>query len=146
MRYRSRGDPLDPEEATVAGNRVVARYRNGKLVKGTTVDFLPKRDFFHVQSASGAVTTIQHSELKAVFFVRDLVGNERHFNSNFFDAVQPAQGRKIRVVFADGEVLVGTTQGYDPGRPGFFLIPADPACNNERCFVIATATRRVEPL
>ena len=124
-------------------NRVVARFLNGKLVKGTTADFLPTRDVFHVQSEAGAITEIRHGELKAIFFVRDFRGNPRHHNSNRFDPARPAQGRKIRVVFADGEVLVGTTQGYQPDRPGFFLVPADPASNNERCFVLAAATRTV---
>ena len=39
--------------------------------------------------------------------------------------------------------MVGTTQGYNPGRPGFFLIPADPQSNNERCFVVTGATQEV---
>jgi hypothetical protein len=52
-------------------------------------------------------------------------------------------GRKIRVRFKDGEVLVGTTQGYQPGRPGFFLVPADPGSNIERCYVISAATDEV---
>ena len=43
------------------------------------------------------------------------------------------------VVFRDGEELVGTTQGYDRARPGFFVVPIDPGSNNERCFVIAKA-------
>lgn len=47
------------------------------------------------------------------------------------------------MTFKDGEVLVGTTQGYQPGRPGFFLEPADRASNIERCFVVAAATREV---
>ena len=55
----------------------------------------------------------------------------------------PLGGKKMRVVFQDGEVLLGTTQGYQPGRPGFFLVPADPRSNNERCFVISSATREV---
>jgi hypothetical protein len=32
-------------------------------------------------------------------------------------------GRMIKVVFKDGEVLAGTTTGYQPGRPGFSLCP-----------------------
>jgi hypothetical protein len=40
-------------------------------------------------------------------------------------------------------VLVGTTQGYQPGRPGFFLIPADAKSNNERCYVVASAAREI---
>ena len=45
--------------------------------------------------------------------------------------------------FKDGEELLGTTQGYQPDRPGFFVIPADPESNNERCYVVASATEEV---
>ncbi len=34
-------------------------------------------------------------------------------------------GRKVKVLFKDGEVLVGSTMGYDIKRLGFFLFPAD---------------------
>ena len=43
----------------------------------------------------------------------------------------------------DGEVLVGTTTGYQPGRPGFFLVPADGDANIERCYVVTAATKDV---
>jgi hypothetical protein len=52
-------------------------------------------------------------------------------------------GRKLRIVFKDGEVLVGTTQGYQPGRQGFFVVPADAKSNNERCYVVSAATQEV---
>ena len=48
-------------------------------------------------------------------------------------------GKKIEVTFKDGEVLVGTTMGYDAQRPGFFLFPADDTTNNTRTFVVAAA-------
>jgi len=130
----------------MAGNLVVARYSDGRVVKGTTVDFLPGRDVMHVQAENGEITLVHHSDLKAVFFVRSLRGNPSHSESNRFDPDRPVPGRKLRVVFADGEVLIGTTQGYQPNRPGFFLIPADPDSNTERCFVITASTREVQLL
>ena len=130
----------------MAGNRVVARCRDGRRVKGTTVDFLPTRDFFHVNCEDGTVVRVGHPELKAVFFVRDLVGDSAHPHSNEFPADRPVAGRKVRVEFEDGEVLVGATQGYSAGRAGFFVVPADPAANAERCFVIAAATTKIELL
>ena len=48
------------------------------------------------------------------------------------------------MTFSDGEVLVGTTTGYQPGRPGFFLEPADPESNIERAYIITAATRAVD--
>ena len=127
-------------------NRVVARYRDGRTAKGSTADFLPGREFFHVLSPAGQTVPVRHAELKAVFFVRDLAGDPAHRERNAFEPGQAAPGRRIRVVFQDGEVLVGTTQGYQPGRPGFFIVPADPKSNIERCFVIAAATRDVQLL
>jgi len=127
-------------------NRVVARFKDGRTVKGSTADFLPARELFHVQTTAGETVPVRHADLKAVFFVRDLAGNPAHRDRKEFEAGQAAPGRKIRVVFQDNEVLVGTTQGYQPGRPGFFIVPADPASNIERCFVISAATRDVQLL
>lgn len=128
----------------MASNKVVARYRDGRMVKGVTTDFLPTRDFFHVQAEGSGPVLVRHGELKAIFFVRDFAGNPGHKASNVFDASRPVVGRKLKVVFLDGEVLIGTTQGYAPGRPGFFIVPADADSNTERCYVIATATKSVD--
>ena len=126
------------------GNRVVARYRDGRMIKGVTGDFGPAREVFHVTpEGGGAPVTIRPGDLKAIFFVRDLVGDPDHQPKNEFAASALAIGKKLRVVFEDGEVLVGTTQGYQPGRPGFFIVPADPTTNTERCFVITAATKEV---
>ena len=113
----------------MAGNKVVARYLDGRTLKGVTTDFLPTRDVFHVAvEGGGPPVAIRHADLKAIFFVRDLVGNPNHAARNEFDSAKPVIGKKLRVVFADGEILIGTTQGYQPGRPGFFIVPAESRC------------------
>jgi hypothetical protein len=126
---------------------VVARYLDGRLLKGVTNDFLPAKDRFHLvplESAPGTKPVeVLIGDLKALFFVRDFTGNPQHKESGDFDPTKAAGGRKIRVVFKDGETMVGTTQGYQPGRPGFFVVPADAKSNNERCFVVSAATREV---
>jgi hypothetical protein len=123
-------------------NRIVARYRDGRVVKGTTNDFLPTRASFHLMPAAGGpAQAVPIAELKALFFVRDLVGNKDYSEKKTFE--RPAVGRKVRVTFDDGEVLVGTTQGYQPGRDGFFMVPVDPLSNNERIYVLTAATTDV---
>jgi len=124
------------------GSLVVARYRVGSVVKGTTTDFSPLRDRFHVD-VEGTITEVLYEDLKAIFFVRDLAGDPEHRKTNEFDAAKPVIGRKLTVEFDDGEILVGTTQGYRPDRKGFFVIPADQSGNAERCYVVASATRKV---
>jgi hypothetical protein len=82
-------------------------------------------------------------ELKAVFFVKTFEGNREYKDKKELEADKTVAGRKIRVIFKDGEVLVGTTHGYQPDRPGFFIHIADTQANNERCFIISAATQEV---
>ena len=76
--------------------------------------------------------------------VKDYEGDPEHVESKVFDPAHPPAGRKIKVVFEDGEILVGTTTGYQKGRPGFFLVPADVTSNMERCYVVTAATVGIE--
>ncbi len=128
-------------------NKVVARYADGRMVKGVTADFFPGKDLFHV-SVSSALgdeepVEIHTKDLKALFFVKDYVGDSKHDERNEFDPSGRPAGRPIRVAFKDGEVLLGTTTGYQRGRPGFFILPADTASNIERCYVVTAATKDI---
>ena len=128
-------------------NKVVARYQDGRILKGFASDFLPNKDMFHLALADSPPGSkpveVKVAELKAVFFVKDFAGNPDYKDSEEFDASKPVIGRKIKVLFSDGELLVGTTQGYQQGRAGFFVIPADPRSNIERCYVVTAAAHRI---
>ena len=128
-------------------NQVVAHTKTGQLIKGITNNFLPNKESFHLLPAGSAPGSkpmeVFLNQLKALFFVKDLQGQRDHQEKNAFDPYAFQQGKKIRVVFQDGEVLVGLTQGYQPGRPGFFMVPADPKSNNERCYIVASSTKEV---
>jgi len=128
-------------------NKIVARFQDGRVMKGTTADFFPNKDVFHVTVSTAApgakAEEVRTKDLKALFFVKDFAGNPKHVNRNEFDPAHPRPGRRIKVVFKDGEVLIGATTGYQPGRPGFFLVPADPASNTDRCYVVSAAAREV---
>jgi hypothetical protein len=124
-------------------NRVVARFTDGRMLKGITRDFSVSRDFFHVipPEAGAAPVRVALAALKAVFFVKDHVGNKDYNEKKQFDRLVP--GRKLQVVFKDGETIVGSTTAYDAARPGFFMTPADPKSNNDRIYVVARAVRAV---
>jgi hypothetical protein len=128
-------------------NKVVAHFQNGSVVKGLTVDFVAVKDRFHLLVEGAPVGTapreIVMSDLKGLFFVRDLDGDLGHAKSNIFELSDMRPGRKIRVVFKDGEVMNGITQAYTPGRPGFFIVPADQRSNTERAYIVTSATREV---
>jgi len=126
--------------------KVVAHYMDGKVVKGFTRDFVPYADVFHIYergAPGGGSREIQVRELKGVFFVKDLDGDLGHAKSNIFDPADLTPGRKIRVLFKDGEVLMGYTPDFLSTRPGFFVLPADLRSNSDRCYIVTAATERV---
>jgi hypothetical protein len=128
-------------------NKIVARFADGRIFKGSTADFLPTRDHFHLSTngapAGSKPARIQVKDLKALIFVKDFAGNPRHEEAREFAPDRTTSGRRIKVIFKDGEILVGTTLAYQPGRPGFFLVPVDPQSNMERCFVVVAATAKI---
>ena len=117
------------------------------MVKGSTSDFVPAKELFHVAPADAPKgtkpTAVSVKDLKAIFFVKDFAGRPDYTPTNEFEGDKTPVGRKIKVLFADGETIVGTTQAYQPGRPGFFMVPADPAANIERCYVVSAATSEI---
>ena len=127
--------------------KIVVRYVNGKTLKGYSQDFSPTSPHFHVRpnEAVGSDPGQQVSlcDLKAIFFVRYFSGDDSYEERKTFVAGKALSGKKIQVTFKDGEVLVGTTTGYDAQRPGFFLFPADDKTNNTRTFVVMAAVKNV---
>ena len=111
------------------------------------MDFVPQKDSFHFMLDGAAqdckLPKVHIHELKAVFFVRDFTGNPYYQDKKEIEAGKPIAGRKIKVLFKDGEQIVGTTSSYQSNRPGFFVSPADSQSNIERCFVVTRATSDV---
>lgn len=128
------------------GRRVVAHYRGGRMLKGTTHDFAPGKPECRVyengDERSRAVA-VSMADLKALFFVKSYQGNKQHVEKKTFKP-GPAQGRKVSVTFHDGETMMGYTVGYDAKKQGFFLVPVDPDSNNARVYVVNAAVARLE--
>ena len=129
-------------------NKVVARFRDGRMVKGYTYDFNPYKETFHVcvTQYSKEVIGVSHSPLKAVFFVKTFEGNKDHRDPEDFslDSLKSMPGLKVKVTFFDGEVMYGSTNGYAPERKGFFIFPVDKESNNDRVFAIRESAVTVE--
>jgi len=127
-------------------NRIVAHFKGGKLLKGYTHDFTPAGETFHLTDEGGNVHQVKCSDLKALFFVKTFEGRKEYVEKKRFDQVDPGsiRGLKIKVKFIDGEVIRGTSLGYSKDRKGFYIVPIDPDCNNERIYVIADSVLSVE--
>ncbi len=131
-------------------HRVVVHFKDGRLLKGYTQDFIPAHEMFHLTSERaadrGRVYEIRCDNLKAIFFVKTLKGNRTYVEKKKFEEITGAgsRGLKIRVKFPDGEVIRGTSYDYSKKFKGFFIIPVDPRGNNEKVYVISDAALDVK--
>ncbi len=128
--------------------KIVARYASGKIIKGYTNNFSPNRPLFNVYPIHADTTQagirVLLKELKALFFVRDFVGNPKYDENKEINLPMQYNGIIVEVEFKDGEVLIGTTAGYNLNSSGFFLFPLDPKSNNIKLFVVVASVREVK--
>jgi hypothetical protein len=131
-------------------NRVVARFADGRVVKGYTYDFGPGKKGFHVISSLDEkprnADVVAFSNLKAVFFVDSFEGRKDHPAEKDLGAQegQIDSTIKVKATFHDGETMTGTTLGFNRDREGFFITPIDKENNNTRVFVIFNAVVKME--
>lgn len=133
----------------------MAHTKDGQVIKGFSRDFHPERESFHLVLRQGQVASsqeIQMVELKALFHVKTWGRRDRHRGSvpHFpdGDVNRPMEGTYVKTVleFYDGEKILGYTRDYDPNRPGFYLIPADPEDNNAKIYVLNSALVNIQLL
>lgn len=129
--------------------KAVVKYQNGEIVKGWIEDFRPDRESFIlfplIEYSEEDRLEIIFSSLKAVFFVKDFMGNKDYKKVRTFNVdinITPSQ-RKLIVNFKDGEHLYGTSHSYSRYKIGFFVYPIDSKDNNDRIFVVHSAVESV---
>ncbi len=130
--------------------KIVARFLQGGMIKGYTQNFFPDRPIFHIRpigpEVSDELIEIQIKDLKAIFFVRDFLGNRLYREEKTLSSGAKIPGRRVEITFKDKEVMIGSVLDYDPKRPGFFLFPTDPYSNNQKIFVVSQTVDQVEYL
>lgn len=130
-----------------ARQRLVVRYKDGRLDYGMCYALNPRENSFYLDRADlGGVTTgetiqVRFSDLKAVFSVKSFDGK--------FDPLErfrqwTPEGEELVVQFEDGEVLRGSSlHRYDPDEPRFVLIPKDLKSNNLSILIESSAVARI---
>ncbi|HYA96982.1 MAG TPA: hypothetical protein VEH49_02725 [Methylomirabilota bacterium] len=135
-------EPPSPQDTR---SKTVVAYLDGRRLKGYVYNFSPANDRFKLfprdDAPNSRGTEVHIKDLKAVFFVKDFIGDPAYKESQWVDPSR--MGRRIEVTFADGETIKGTTDAYNPLKPGFFISPADPECNTLRVFVVRRNARQV---
>lgn len=127
-------------------NQVVARFKDGRVLKGSSLDVDPKKPFFHLRDGSGEVEQVQLADLKALFFVRSFEGDPSRDDATELDPKDPRSrgSTLVRLRFGDGEEIVGLTNHYPPNRPYFFVLPVDPKSNNIRMLINRDALEGID--
>ena len=126
--------------------QIVVHMKDGKIHKGITHDFDPANERFHLLPAEGGGVplSIALEKMKALFYVRDYIGNRDFVARKQFDDAKRAGHRAI-LTFNDGEEIWGTLgEGYDGKGPGFFFFPVDEEDNNIRIFVIRSSLKELK--
>jgi hypothetical protein len=137
------------------GEKIVARFRDGRLLKGFVKNFSIETDTVILSDRkTNSESRVPIEELKALFFVKDFAGSSEHIERKAF-GIRKNLGRKVFIKFIDKESLVGFIEGeipWDKGfslaklgkkAKGFFITPVDGDSNNERVFVVGSAIDNV---
>ena len=128
--------------------RVVARFRASKVVKGYLKAFSDETGAVIVEDTQSRMEhSIPVEDLKAVFFVKTFEGFSEYREKKIY-GIRDNIGRKVYLKFYDGESLVGFLEEKvppekifnltkpDPNTRGFYMIPVDADCNNNRVFAV----------
>jgi hypothetical protein len=113
--------------------RVIARFRDGRVMDGYTNDFHPSKPYLNLSTApatdDGRFTQVAH--LEALYFPR---------SANDAPVIH---GRRIEVTLPNGDVIVGSTLNYRRDGTGFFVHPLESKSEHSRVFVTTSGIRHV---
>jgi len=117
--------------------KVVAHFVDHQIVKGTSLDVDPQKPVCHVRTGDQQTVEVDLSQLKALYFVKDLDGNpERNESSDpASDDARLRGSTMVDITFLDGERLGALTNRYPPRGPYFYVLPMDPSSNNQRILI-----------
>jgi Family of unknown function (DUF6982) len=130
-------------------NKVVARFRDGRVLKGMALDLDPAKPLFHLRPVEGGkASEVRLDDLKAIFFVRSFEGDPQRTEPRAVDPGDPrARGATtVSFTFEDDETVVGLAIRFPPIKPFHYIVPVDPGSNNIRILINQSAVRSMQAL
>ncbi|MBZ5639570.1 MAG: hypothetical protein LAO51_12565 [Acidobacteriia bacterium] len=126
-------------------NKIVVHMKDGTVHKGVTQDFDPASPAFHVLPAEGGGVPrrVAVEGMKALFYVKDYIGNRDFVARQQFDEAQRS-GRRTILTFTDGETMWGFLGEASDAGPGFHFFPLDEQDNNIRVFVVRSSLKEMK--
>ena len=127
------------------GHLIVAHFIDGRVQKGLSLDVDPRKPLCHLKTESGGMIEVALADVKALFFVKSAAGRPAYQESK---DVVPGDSRlvgakRVRVVFADREEIVGLMNRFPPITPYFYMLPIDLESNNIRILVNRSAVKQI---
>ena len=104
----------------MTNEQIVIHFKDGNVKKGTTNNFDPDRNSFSLKTIGGKLEEVNMVGIKSIFFVKDFEGDKLfcyEYKDNSSDL-----GRKIKIEYCDGEIIIGYVSGYSPKSQGFLMI------------------------
>ena len=121
---------------------VIARTNQGQLIPG----YLEKgrlltRGVLKMTDLDGEPLPVDIHKLKAVFFVRDFVGDRDYMEEKSLHHEPDRPGLRVRLRFEDNESLEGVAENSLEllTNVGFFFWPSDAQSNNRLIYVVKSA-------
>ncbi|MGA9752934.1 MAG: hypothetical protein WBS54_14220 [Acidobacteriota bacterium] len=116
--------------------KLVVHFLQGGTIQGFGENFLPGEGEILLQDLQGKIHHIELRTVKVICFVKDFrtVRAEGDRKDTQF-LYQAMSGRKLNLVFKDGEHLEGTASLRERPTQGFFLTPLSDQTNNLQIYV-----------
>ncbi|MCZ6779501.1 MAG: hypothetical protein V3U86_13250 [Acidobacteriota bacterium] len=128
-------------------HKVVAHFKDGRLLKGLASDPDPSSGHLHVKLPGDGSDKVEVplESLKGVFFVKSWEGNSAYVErAEGFGESSPNQSgayplQRTVVGFQDGERMKGYSYNYSPDQPALQFFPYDPFGNNYKILIVCSA-------
>jgi hypothetical protein len=117
-------------------DRLVIHFQSGKTLACWGDNFMPIEEEILVKDEDDKIDRVALKDVKVICFVKAFVTDSRTTHKPppqiLFQAVP---GRKVKLVFKDGEKMEGLCSLKERPVRGFFLTPLNPNSNNIHIFV-----------
>ena len=129
--------------------KLVAHFKDGRVLKGTTTHLNVSSEGFTMQVLRGEMKDdrifVPFSKLKSVYHVRDFEGSPDADRPNGKRMDSSALGDRIVIRYRDGEHLEGFLAGkFRPANRRFSVVPAHEAGNNISILVERSAVEDIQ--
>ena len=126
-------------------DRLVIHFQSGKTLACWGDNFMPLEEEIMVKDQDDRIQRVVLKEVKVVCFVKAFATDSRTTHKPPVQLLfQAVPGRKVKLLFKDGEKMEGVSSLNERPVRGFFVTPLNPNSNNIHIFVNPSFLKSVE--